>query len=93
MWTRAEMKHRAKNTVRNYFWPALAVSMLNSLFNSNGGSSSGGAQVGANVSEELDLELESIINAIVEESEYLKEVHHWGDIYRYIHELEENNAG
>ncbi|MBQ5869672.1 MAG: DUF975 family protein [Lachnospiraceae bacterium] len=62
MWTRAEMKLRAKNTVRKYFWPALAVSMLNSLFNSNGGSSSGGFQAGANVSEELDLELESIIN-------------------------------
>jgi hypothetical protein len=28
----------------------------------------------------------------LEENEYLKEVHNWGEIYRYIHELEENNA-
>ena len=28
----------------------------------------------------------------LEENEYLKEVHNWGEIYRYIHELEGNNA-
>ena len=31
-------------------------------------------------------------NYELEENEYLKEVHNWGEIYRYIHELEENNA-
>ena len=28
----------------------------------------------------------------LEENKYLKEVHNWGEIYRYIHELEEKNA-
>ena len=28
----------------------------------------------------------------IAENEYLKEVHNWGEIYRYIYELEENNA-
>ena len=28
----------------------------------------------------------------LEENEFLKEVHNWGEIYRYIHEVEENNA-
>lgn len=28
----------------------------------------------------------------LEENEYLKEVHHWGEIYRYIHEIGGNNA-
>lgn len=31
-------------------------------------------------------------NYELEENEYLKEVHNWGEIYRYIYELEENNA-
>ena len=63
MWTRAELKFRAKNTIRKYFWPALAASMFNSLFNSNGGSTgSSGAQAGANISEEMGLEFEEIFS-------------------------------
>ena len=72
MWTRSELKIRAKNTIRKYFWPALSVSMLNSLFNSNGGStSSSGAQAGANISEEMGSGLEGIfsggIGAVLDE--------------------------
>ncbi len=56
MWTRAELKFRARTNIRKYFWPALAVSMINSLFNSNGGSSSSnGAHAGANITQEYDL--------------------------------------
>ena len=63
MWTRSELKFRAKNTIRKYFWPALSVSMFNSLFNTNGGSaSSNGAQAGANISEEVGSGLEGIFN-------------------------------
>ena len=31
-------------------------------------------------------------NYELEENEYLKEVHNWGEIYRYIHEIGGNNA-
>ena len=63
MWTRAELKLRAKSNLRKYFWPALAVSMINSLFNSNGGSSAGsGANAGANASQELNINVSEIIN-------------------------------
>ncbi len=56
MWTRAELKFRAKTNIRKYFWPALAVSMINSLFNGNGGSSSSnGAHAGANISQEYNI--------------------------------------
>ena len=66
MWTRAELKFRAKNNIRRYFWPALAVSMINSLFNSNGGSSSGSganaANAGANISQEYNFNLEESLS-------------------------------
>ncbi len=63
MWTRTELKFRAKTSIRKYFWPALAVSMINSLFNSNGGSSgSNGVHAGANISQEYDFNISEGLN-------------------------------
>lgn len=80
MWTRAELKFRARTNIRKYFWPALAVSMLNSLFNSNGGNSGRAgfnAGVNSNVSQEynfnisdaLNGDLDSVINEIPQMAE------------------------
>ena len=63
MWTRAELKFRAKNNIRKYFWPALAVSMINSLFNGNRGSNgSNGVQTGVNISQEYNFNVSEGMN-------------------------------
>ena len=45
MWTRAELKRRAKQTLRRYYGPAILVSFIAKLFSSNG---SGGSAAGWN---------------------------------------------
>ena len=50
MWTRAELKMRAKQNLSRYYGPALFVSFIANMFTSSGGggSSSGGAAAGVN---------------------------------------------
>ncbi len=71
MWTRAELKMRAKANLRKYFWPALAVSMVCSLFNSEGGGNAGvGANAGMNAAPEtINGDLGSIVSEIPQAAE------------------------
>lgn len=80
MWTRAELKFRAKSNVRRYFWPALAVSMICALFNGSGESSAGtGANAGINISQEYNYnisegltgDLDSVLSEIPQAAEGL----------------------
>ncbi len=76
MWTRAELKARAKMNVRKYYWAAFAVCLICGLFGGGGnsGSASAGANAGVNASQEynlhitedMSLSLPSIIGAVPE---------------------------
>ncbi len=61
MWTRAELKMRAKANLSRYYGPALFVSFIANMFTSSGGgggragSAAGGVNAGAGISSEIPL--------------------------------------
>ena len=62
MWTRAELKARAKANLSRYYGPALLVSFLATLFDSSGGSSNSGnaaagVNTGVNISQEYNFDV------------------------------------
>lgn len=57
MWTRAELKTRAKDNLRRYYWPALVISMICAFFGSGGKGAGTGVRVGANTSQEYNIDI------------------------------------
>ena len=72
MWTRAELKRRAKQHLRHYYGPAVFVSFIANMFTSKSGGSSGGAAAGWNTGAELSTNLGA--GAVLNESEQLEEL-------------------
>lgn len=57
MWTRAELKARAKENLKRYYWAAFAVSLIISLIGGNGSSSRSGFNAGVNAAQEYNVDI------------------------------------
>ena len=73
MWTRAELKARAKANLSRYYGTALFVSFIANMFTSSGGGggstaggAAGGVNAGAGMSEEMGIPMQNLESIIAD---------------------------